>query len=219
FYAESTLENKARQWLTGSTLWQDFERHLASNGVSVYRFDEGKPAMSDTERAVRFIHDLEQRFGTTGADLPQLLYLALPGSAQSTARPEEGYPYAESAAADNDYALGKVLEYLSTTKSWKQMAVFIVDANAGDGVDHIDVDRAPALCAGPWAKRNSVAHENIGLAGILKTVSAIFHTPNLNLSEASASLASGCFQAAPDTEGYRLLQVDKRIYDPERAKP
>ena len=57
------------------------------------------------------------------------------------ARPEDGYPYQESFVADNDYALGRILEYLSGTKWWKEMAVFITEDDAQGGVDHNDLRR------------------------------------------------------------------------------
>ena len=69
----------------------------------------------------------------------------LPNDHMAEARPESGYPYEASFVVDNDYALGRILEYLSGTKWWREMAVFITEDDAQGGVDHIDAHRTLLL--------------------------------------------------------------------------
>src|SRR5262249_7220428 len=71
--------------------------------------------VSDTDRAERFIREVNARFSQPEA-LPQFLYVSLPGSRTQKSRPESGYPYSESFAADTDLAIGRIVEYLSGTK-------------------------------------------------------------------------------------------------------
>ncbi|HMD70231.1 MAG TPA: bifunctional YncE family protein/alkaline phosphatase family protein [Bryobacteraceae bacterium] len=170
--------------------------------------------ISDQYRASAFIREIEQRYVRTGAALPRFLYLCLPGDYLAPARPEDGYPYEVSFLADNDYALGRVLEYLSGTKWWNQMAVFVTESGAAGGYDHIDARRTLLLCAGPWAKRNYVSHTNTGIPGLLKTIFRLLGLPPLNLFDAAAADLSDCFAASPDPAGYRVLAVDKRLFDP-----
>ena len=106
----------------------------------------------------------------TGADLPQFIFIHLPNDHMAAARPEDGYPYEESFVVDNDYALGRILEYLSGTKWWKETAVFITEDDAQGGVDHIDSHRTVLLCAGPWIKKHYVSHVNTSFPGLLKTI-------------------------------------------------
>ena len=56
-------------------------------------------------------------------------------------RPADGYPYAASYVADNDYALGRIVEYLSHTPWWREMAIFVTEDDAQGGVDHVDSHR------------------------------------------------------------------------------
>jgi hypothetical protein len=170
--------------------------------------------ISDQYRASAFIREIDERYGKTGAALPQFLYVHLPGDFLAPARPEEGYPYEESFLADNDYALGRILEYLSGTKWWMETAVFITEDDAEGGYDHIDARRTLLLCAGPWAKRNYVSHTNTSIPALLKTIFRLLHLPPLNLFDASAADLSDCFTTTPDPARYHVLDVDKRLFDP-----
>jgi hypothetical protein len=124
----------------------------------------------------------------------------------------------ESFVADNDLALGRILEYLSKTKWWGRMAVFITEDDAQGGVDHIDSHRTVLLCAGPWAKKNYVSHVNASFPALLKTIFRLLGLPPLNLFDASAADLSDCFTSRPDAAGYRALEVDKRLFDPAAAR-
>jgi YVTN family beta-propeller protein len=170
--------------------------------------------ISDQYRASAFIAEIEARYVKTGAALPQFLYVCLPGDYLAPARPEDGYPYEESFLADNDYALGRILEYLSHTKWWSEMAVFVTEADAEGGYDHIDARRTLLLCAGPWVKRNYVSHTNSSIPGLLKTIFRLLGIPPLNLFDAAAADLSDCFASSADPAGYRALDVDKRLFEP-----
>ena len=172
----------------------------------------------DQFRASQFIQEIEERYVKTGADLPQFLFIHLPNDHMTDARPEDGYPYDESFVADNDYALGRILQFLSGTKWWSQMAVFITEDDPQGGVDHIDAHRTVLMGAGPWFKRNYVSHVNTSFPGLLKTIFRLLHLPPLNLFDASAADLSDCFTMHPDPAGYQLRSVDQRLFDPSAAR-
>lgn len=184
---------------------------------TVRRYPGFNLAVSDQRRASRFIEELERRYGKTGAPLPALLFVNLPGDYLAAARPEDGYPYPESRVADNDYALGRIVEYLSGTPWWRDMAVFVAEADAHGGVDHIDAHRTVLLCAGPWAKPGYVSHRNVSFPGLLKTVFGLLRLPPLNLYDAAAADLADCFTNTPDFSGYRAAAVDRRVFDPRHA--
>ena len=171
----------------------------------------------DQYRAAAFIREIDQKYVKTGLDLPRFIFVHLPNDHMAEARPESGYPYQESFVVDNDYALGRILEYLSGTKWWRDMAVFITEADAQGGVDHIDAHRTVLLCAGPWFKRNYVSHVNSSFPGLLKTIFRLLGVPPLNLFDATAADLGDCFAARPDYTAYRVQEVDKRIFDPSIA--
>jgi YVTN family beta-propeller protein len=172
----------------------------------------------DQYRASQFIREMEARYTKPDVDLPRFLFIHLPNDHMAKARLEDGYPYQESFVADNDLALGRILEYLSSTKWWKEMAVFITEDDAQGGVDHIDGHRTVLMTAGPWAKRNYVSHVNSSFPGLLKTIFRLLKLPPLNLFDAAAADLSDCFTAEPDFTGYKVLPVDARVFDPAAAR-
>ncbi len=172
----------------------------------------------DQFRASQFIDEIEETYVKTGADLPQFIFIHLPNDHMTDARPEDGYPYDESFVADNDYALGRILQFLSGTKWWGEMAVFITEDDPQGGVDHIDAHRTVLIGAGPWFKRNYVSHVNTSFPGLLKTIFRLLHLPPLNLFDASAADLSDCFTTHPDFSGYKLRGVDQRLFDPAAAR-
>jgi YVTN family beta-propeller protein len=219
-------------WLSGSAE-SPILKHLASHGVPVYSFVDGAgrsggagiraageggsvrtASISDQSRATQFIHEIEEQYVKTGADLPHFILVSLPNDRLSTPRPESGFPFESSFIVDNDYALGRIVEYLSGTKWWKQMAVFITESGLPDGADHIDTYRTALLCAGPWFKRDYVSHTNTSLPGLFKTIFRLLSVPPFGLLDATASDLSDCFASEPHMLAYRASDVDRRIFDP-----
>ena len=172
----------------------------------------------DQYRAAQFIHEMDRKYVKGGEDLPRFLFMHLPDDHMAAARPEDGYPYEASFVVDNDYALGRILEYLSGTKWWKEMVVFITEDDAQGGVDHIDAQRTLLLCAGPWCRKNYVSHVNTSFPGLLKTVFRLLGIPPLNLFDAAAADLADCLTDTPDPAPYKALPVDKRIFDPSKAR-
>jgi YVTN family beta-propeller protein len=172
----------------------------------------------DQYRASQFIKEMDAKYGKGGEELPRLIFMHLPNDHMTRPRPGDGYPYDASYVVDNDYALGRILEYLSGTKWWKEMVVFITEDDAQGGVDHIDAQRTVLLCAGPWCRKNYVSHTNTSFPGLLKTVFRLLGLPPLNLFDAAAADLSDCFAAQPDPAPYKALPADKRIFDPATAK-
>jgi hypothetical protein len=133
-------------------------------------------------------------------------------------RPDDGYPYQESFTADNDYALGRILEFLSGTKWWKEMAVFVTEDDAQGGVDHVDAQRTVLMAAGPWVKRGYLSHRNTSFPGLLKTIFRLLGLPPLNLYDAAATDLSDVFADKPEATSYKVLPEDPRIFDPATVK-
>lgn len=209
FYADAETNEAGMRWLSVSS-------HLARHGVSLYRFAEPfDPEVADTGRAQSVIAEINERFAKPGADLPQFVMIQLPNDRMAPARPEARYPYRESYLADNDLALGRILEFLSGTRWWDQMAVFVTESSAEDGIDHIDTHRTLLFCAGPWARKDWVTHANTSFPGLLRTIFRLLGVPPLNLHDVSAADLSDCFTTQPDAAPYRAVPVDPRLYRSE----
>ncbi len=172
----------------------------------------------DQFRAGQFIHEIQELYEKPGKDLPQFIFIHLPNDHMTKPRPEDGYPFGASYVADNDYALGRIVEYLSNSPWWKEMAIFVTEDDAQGGKDHVDSHRTVLLGASPWLKRGYVSHTNTSFPGLLKTVFRLLGAPPLNLYDAAASDLSEAFTTEPDFSPYRLLDEDPRVFIPANAR-
>jgi len=115
-----------------------------------------------------------------------------------------------AAVADNDQAIGLLIDHLSKSPIWKQSAVFILEDDAQNGPDHVDAHRSPVLVAGPYVKRNTAIHDMYSTSGVLRTIELILGLPPMSQYDAAALPLYNCFTSTPDTTPYRVKppQVD-----------
>ncbi|GAB4417290.1 MAG: beta-propeller fold lactonase family protein [Bacteroidia bacterium] len=174
-------------------------------------------AIPDQFRADRFIEEFSERWLGEGRDMPRVLTVLLPNDHGAGDRPHAGYPFRESYMADNDLALGRVIEFLSSTPYWKEMAIFITEDDSQNGVDHVDAHRSLLLVVSPWTKRDHVSHVHSSFGSIFKTFWHILGIPYLNQYDATASDLSEMFTDQPDYTPYTAFPVDARVFDPQRV--
>ncbi len=172
----------------------------------------------DQFRANAFIAEIEKKYILGGESFPRLLFIHLPNDHTARPRPEDGYPFAASYVADNDYALGRIMEFLSKSPWWKQMAVFVTEDDAQGGVDHVDSHRSILLVASPYARKNYVSKTNTSFPSILKTSFRILGLPPLNLFDATAADLSDCFTTQPDFTPFTLKPIRPELFDPAKAR-
>jgi len=118
---------------------------------------------------------------------------------------------------DNDLALGRIVEFLSSTPYWKNMAIFVTEDDAQDGRDHIDAHRSILMLISPYAKKNYVSHVHYSFGSIFKTFWNILGINYLNQYDAGATDMSDMFTNEPDYTPYFALPADIRIFDPQKA--
>ena len=172
----------------------------------------------DQFRADQFIKDVTQRFINGSETLPRLIFIHLPNDHGAKPRREDGYPVAASYMADNDYALGRIVDFLSHTKYWENMSIFVTEDDSQGGVDHIDSHRTVFMAMGPYIKQNYVSRVNSSFPGLLKTVFRLLQIPSLNLYDHAAQDLSDCFALSPDMTPFQLKPANPEIFDPARAK-
>jgi len=172
----------------------------------------------DQYRAHWFMKDVEQRFlKNKNGKFPSFLNIAICNDHGSSQR-SPAYPYQASYMADNDLALGRIVEFLSHTPYWKNMAIFVTEDDAGGEPDHVDAQRSVMLVISPWAKRGYVSHRHTTILSMHRTLYQIMGLPSLNMFDALANDFSDVFTGKPDFRPYRARGVDPRIFDPEKAK-
>ncbi|MBL8210612.1 MAG: bifunctional YncE family protein/alkaline phosphatase family protein [Bryobacterales bacterium] len=172
----------------------------------------------DQYRAHWFMNDIEKRFLRKGKKLPSFINIAICNDHGAPPRPDKGYPYLASYMADNDLALGRIVDFLSHTPYWKNMAIFVTEDDAGGEPDHVDAQRSILLLISPWAKRGYVSHRHTTILSMHRTLYKIFGLPSLNMWDALANDFADAFTTTPDFRPYTAVPVDRRIFDPEKAK-
>jgi DNA-binding beta-propeller fold protein YncE len=172
-------------------------------------------AIPDQFRADLFMKEFNQRWGKGG--LPSVITLMIPNDHGSKERPNAGFPFTESYMADNDLALGRIVEFLSHTPYWKNMAIVVTEDDPQGGVDHVDAHRSVLMLISPYAKKNYVGHQHYSFGSIFKTFCNILKIPYLNQYDATATDMSDMFSDKPDFTPYNALPSDNRIFDPQKA--
>jgi hypothetical protein len=125
----------------------------------------------------------------------------------------------KACVADNDLALGQIVESLSHSSFWSSMAILVVEDDAQDGVDHIDGHRTVALVASPFAKRGTIDSTFYSLPSMVKTVELMLGLPALSMFDLVATDMGASFVAphdAPDLTPYTALTPRQSLYDVNR---
>jgi YVTN family beta-propeller protein len=188
---------------------------LFKNSSRAYpTFNMGIP---DQYRIDVFMREYEERWGKNKQLLPSVLTLVLPNDHGSGERPADGYPFNESYMADNDLALGRLVEFLSQTPYWKNMAIIVTEDDPQGGVDHVDAHRSVLMVISPYARKNYVGSVHYSFGSVFKTMWHALGLPYLNQYDAGATDLSELFTNQPDFEPYQALPVDVRIFDPQKA--
>ena len=172
----------------------------------------------DQYRAHWFMQDVEKLFLKGRQPFPSFVNIAICNDHGAGPKPDQGYPYLASWMADNDLALGRIVEFLSHTPYWKNMAIFVTEDDSGGEPDHVDAQRSVLLLISPWAKRSYVSHRHTTIVSMHRTLYEIFGLPPLNMFDALANDFSDCFTTKPDFRPYKSVAADPRIFDPEKAK-
>jgi len=155
----------------------------------------------DVHRAEQFIHELKE-FEKEG-ELPNFMIMLLPNDHTSGTRPDTPTPAA--CVADNDLALGQIVEAVSHSKFWKETCIFVVQDDPQAGFDHIDGHRTVALVISPYTKRKALDSTNYNQTSMVRTMELILGLPPMNQFDASATPMASCFTETADLTPYKFV--------------
>ena len=122
-----------------------------------------------------------------------------------------------SAVADNDFALGQLVEHISQSAVWKESAIFVLEDDAQNGPDHIDAHRSPAFVISPYTRRRAVDHTMYSTSGILRTIELILGLPPMSQYDAAAVPLFHSFTNQPDLSPYKVKQPGVSLYQRNTA--
>ena len=150
-----------------------------------------------------------------GDKMPELMIVALPNDHTAGMRP--GSPTPRAMVADNDYALGKIVEAFSKSRFWENTVIFVVEDDSQSGWDHVSAYRTVALVISPYSRLKSTVHTYYTQPSMVRTIEQILGLPPMNIQDAIANPMTDCFKSAPDKTPY--IAVPNNIPLDEMNKP
>jgi YVTN family beta-propeller protein len=155
----------------------------------------------DVYRVQLFLAELKA-FEKKG-QMPNLVYVFLP--CNHTVGTTPGFPTPRAMIADNDLALGRLVEAVSKSKFWPKTCIFVVEDDPQFGFDHVDGHRSVLQVISPYTKRKHVDSTNYNQTGVVKTIELILGLPPMNQLDLSATPLRDCFRAKPDLTPYTAV--------------
>jgi YVTN family beta-propeller protein len=140
----------------------------------------GVPDVAKAEVFLEHLQEWEAR-----NSMPHLVMMNLPSDHTEGTNP--GWCTPKACVADNDLALGKIVEGLSRSRFWKSMAILVVEDDAQNGVDHIDGHRTVALVASPYATRGALDPTFYSQPSMVKTIELMLGLPALSMFDLVAT--------------------------------
>jgi hypothetical protein len=107
--------------------------------------------------------------------------------------------------ADNDLALGKIVEAVSKSKFWPRTCILVVEDDPQFGFDHVDGHRSVLQVISPYTRRKFVDHTNYNHTGVVKTIELMLGLPPMNQMDLSATALRGCFEEKPDLRPFTAV--------------
>jgi hypothetical protein len=152
----------------------------------------------DVKRVKFFQKDLAE-FEASG-NMPQLVIMRLGNDHTSGTAAGKIAPL--SSIADNDYALGLLVESVSKSKFWPETAIFVLEDDAQNGADHVDSHRSPAFVLSPYTRRGVVDSSLYNTTSMLRTIEMILGLRPMTQFDAASKPMTSVFQATPNPAPY-----------------
>ncbi len=202
--------------LIWSNLWQDYKSgsnqytitaHTDNATLRPYLHPNyiGWPTqVSDQWRCDQFLTDLatfEKR-----NRMPDLCILILP--TDHTSGTDPGMPTPRACQADNDLALGRIVEGISHSQFWKDTLILVVEDDSQAAVDHVDGHRMPAQCISAYSRRDAVVSELYNHTSVIRTIELALGIPAMNRFDRTATSMKDCFTLTPDLKPYTHIDAN-----------
>ncbi|OPG07349.1 bifunctional YncE family protein/alkaline phosphatase family protein [Microbispora sp. GKU 823] len=163
------------------------------NDVSVHGFPKFDTSVPDIYRYEIWKRD----FAANGPANLNMFWL----SSDHTGGPPNG----AAQVADNDLAVGKIVDTISHSKYWKDSAIFVVEDDSQNGLDHVDGHRAPIQIISPWAKHGTVDSHYYTQITMIRTIEQILGIQPMNQKDSAATPMAAAFTGKPDYTPFTAL--------------
>jgi hypothetical protein len=146
---------------------------------------------------------------SSGKPWENLHILSLPNNHTNGTKP--GTPTPAATVADNDLALGRILDALSHSKYWMNSCLITIEDDPQAGWDHVSGYRTVCLVASPWTRRGAVVSTHFNQPGVLRTIGLMLGFPPMNQMDAGSTPLRDCFQDKADPTPYTAVAAKTPI--------
>jgi DNA-binding beta-propeller fold protein YncE len=163
---------------------------------NVENYDSSLPAGAPADSHSRYdcwLTRFQQQLAHSA--VPAINYMVLPLDHTQGVAPGDRTPDAD--VADNDWALGQIVDTISHSSIWDSSLILVVEDDAQDGADHVDAHRIPALVISPYATKGAVIHNRYDELSFLRTLEIVAGLKPANLGEAEAVPLYDAFSSTP----------------------
>jgi DNA-binding beta-propeller fold protein YncE len=199
-------------WRTGADFtgkWSITAPLAPLNAILAKNYPPYSQSVPDVVRAQIFLKDLDE--WVQAGRMPNLVFLQLPSDHTRGASPDQSTP--QAMVADNDFALGQIVEKLSHSPFWPRMAILVVEDDAQNGVDHVDGHRTVALAISPYIRRGAVDSTFYAQQSMVKTIELMLGLPTMSLFDLIATDMRASFTTVPDVRPYTAVRPKQSLFD------
>jgi YVTN family beta-propeller protein len=159
--------------------------------------------ISDQMRADAFIKELNEAAARPGDDWPNLMVMALPNDHTAGMSPK--FPTPRAMVADNDLAVGRMVEAVQKSRFGANTVIFITEDDSQAGWDHISAYRTTGFVISPYSRLRKTVTTNYNQTSMVRTIEQILGLPPMNVIDATALPMFDCFTDKPDFTPYTTL--------------
>jgi YVTN family beta-propeller protein len=172
-------------------------------------------SITDNTRIDRWLEEFREY--EKNGKLPQFQIVRIGNDHTQGTRP--GVPTPRAYVADNDLALGRLVEAVTNSKYWAKTAIFVLEDDAQNGSDHVDAHRSIAFVVSPYTKRKFVDSTMYTTSSMLRTMELILGLPPMSQYDAAATPMYNCFTDKADLTPFKYLaaRVDLSEKNPPNA--
>jgi hypothetical protein len=170
----------------------------------------------DYENAAEFIREFdeyEKNYDDPDPEkrLPRFIVMGLPEDHTKGTRP--GEPTPRAAVASNDYGLGMIVDRVSHSKYWPEIAIFVIQDDSQDGADHVDARRTTGYVVSPYIRRGTLDSTFYTTCSMLRTIELILGLQPMSQYDAAANAMFACFTDTPDLTPFTHIEPKIDIHE------
>ena len=163
----------------------------------------------DTQNVAVFLREFKQyeaNYDSSDATkrMPNFIVMSMPEDHTHGAAPGSYTP--QAMVANNDYAIGQLVDAVSHSKYWPNTAIFIIEDDAQDGPDHVDARRTVGLVISPYVKRGIVDSTLYSTSSMVRSIELLLGLPPMSQYDAAAMPMYAAFGTNPAITAFNVIQ-------------